>query len=211
MKLYLSSYQLGEKVDFLKTHCEKSGRVLDYIPNALDFTTADPIRKRDHIAQDSALLGDLGFSVRVLDLREYFGKTDALKERLSEASSVWVSGGNTFILRQTMHLSGFDELMFSYLSKRHDFLYGGYSAGCCVLSPDLSYLQQVDNPNDFPYPDIQETIWDGLGYIDFAFLPHYRSDHPESAAIEKEVEYCIENKLLFLALRDGEVLIEEEE
>jgi dipeptidase E len=207
MKLYLSSYKLGDEVDFLKAHAEESGSVLDYIYNALDFTGADPVRKQSHIDADIALLEGLGFSVRVLDLREYFGKMDALKERLSEASTVWVSGGNAFVLRQAMYLSGFDELMFSYLDERKDFLYGGYSAGCCVLAPDLSCLQQVDNPNDFPYPEIQETMWDGLGYLDFAILPHYRSDHPESAAIEKEVEYCIENKILFMALRDGEVLI----
>jgi len=37
------------------------------------------------------------------------------------------------------------------------------------------------------------------------------SDHPESEAIEKEVEYCIENKNLFMAHRDGEVIIEDVE
>ncbi|HMO18488.1 MAG TPA: Type 1 glutamine amidotransferase-like domain-containing protein [Oligoflexia bacterium] len=194
--------------DYLKSHREKYGGKLDYIPNALDFTTADPEKRLKHIASDSDLLKELGFSVRVLDLREYFGKQKELQDRLSEVSSVWVSGGNTFVLRQAMNLSGFDELMSSYLHDRKDFLYGAYSAGCCVLSPDLSHLQQVDDPNDFPYPEITETIWDGLGYIDFAFLPHYRSDHPESADIEKEVEYCIDNKILFIALRDGEVLIE---
>lgn len=211
MKLYLSSYKLGDKTDFLKKHAEQTNGVLDYIPNALDFTSADPVRREKHIASDVSSLEALGFTVRVLDLREFFGKSEKLLERLRGVSTVWVSGGNTFVLRQAMFLSGFDELMFSYLSERKDFLYAGYSAGCCVLSPDLSFLQTVDKPDDFPYSQIQETMWEGLGYIDFAFLPHYRSDHPESADIEKEVEYCVENKILFLAFRDGEVLIDKDE
>jgi len=36
-----------------------------------------------------------------------------------------------------------------------------------------------------------EIIWAGLGLIPFCIAPHYRSDHPESALIDKSVEYFI--------------------
>jgi len=32
--------------------------------------------------------------------------------------------------------------------------------------------------------------------------PHYDSDHEESKATDKEIKYCIDNKILFKALRD---------
>src|SRR3989339_1986831 len=65
---------------------------------------------------------------------------------------------------------------------------------CRTISPDLRYLQIVDDPTIMPYK-IKEIIWDGLGLINFAFLPHYKSDHPESKDIDKEVEYCKKNKI----------------
>ena len=37
--------------------------------------------------------------------------------------------------------------------------------------------------------------------------PHYKSDHNESADIDKEVELMIDKKMLFIALRDWEAII----
>lgn len=76
-----------------------------------------------------------------------------------------------------------------------------------MLAPDLHALQQVDDPHDRPYPQIGETIWEGLALLPYMVLPHYKSDHPESADIDLEVQYCIDNKTPFVALRDGEVLV----
>ena len=45
------------------------------------------------------------------------------------------------------------------------------------------------------------------GLINYCIATHYKSDHYESELINKTVEYFIENKLLFKALRDGEVII----
>jgi dipeptidase E len=41
-------------------------------------------------------------------------------------------------------------------------------------------------------------------------LPHYQSDHPESAAIERELQYCTANGISFRTLRDGEVVVLED-
>ncbi len=207
MKLYLSSYKLGTEVSFLNSYINEFGSKMAYIPNALDFTKADPIKRKEHIASDVASLSELGFNVEILDLKDYFGKTQELSEKLASLNSVWVSGGNTFVLRQAMKISGFGDLIHSELDHRDDFLYAGYSAGCCVLSPELVHLKQVDDAKDFPYPEINEQIWEGLGVIDFAILPHYDSDHHESKLIDKEIQYCIDSKILFIALRDGEVIL----
>jgi dipeptidase E len=108
-----------------------------------------------------------------------------------------------------MKLSGFDSL-FPKLRIRKDFLYAGYSAGICVLCDSLKYIQHVDDPGFFPYARHKEVVWEGLGVFTYGILPHYRSDHHESEAIEKDVQACIDNKWLFKVLRDGEVIIVEE-
>lgn len=215
MKLYLSSYKIGTEEKFLKSHIEEYGNKIAYISNALDFTNPNIEKINEVISSDIKNLNDIGFDVEVLDLKDYFSDysngAPKLKSKLAAISAIWVSGGNTFILRQAMKLSGLDEIIINELSERKDFLYAGYSAGICVLSPDLVHLQTVDNPDELPYKENTETIWEGLNIIDFAILPHYDSDHPESADIDKEIKFCIENKILFLALRDGEVIIKDEE
>ncbi len=208
MKLYLSSYKLGDETETLQKWLASTQKRVGYIPNAFDFTGMPPENRVKHMDFDTNELKTLGFEVEVLDLRDYFGRMDALREKLADLDMVWVSGGNTFVLRQALRLSGFDELI-KELAKREDFVYGGYSAGCCVLSPTLKGLQTVDDPHDFPYQEIHEPIWEGLGLIDYAFLPHYDSDHPESEDIDKEVAYCTENKIPFKTVRDGEVSLSE--
>ena len=115
-------------------------------------------------------------------------------------------GGNTFVLRQAMKLSGFDAILKSML-KKDNILYGGYSAGICVLAPTMRGLELVDHPEAKPYGKKYKTIWEGLGILNYLIVPHYKSDHPESKRMNKVVKYVIDNKMLFKTLRDGEVII----
>ncbi len=209
MKFYLSSYKFGNEVDRLKTMLPQSSSI-GHINNSRDWTDANPEIKIKHQKEETEQLNQLGFIVEPLDLKDYFGKQDMLREKLLQLNGLWVSGGNTFVLRQAMKLSGFDKL-FSELKLRKGFLYGGYSAGICILCDSLKYIQNVDNLNDFPYDDSKEVIWEGLNIFNYGLLPHYNSDHFESEAIGKEVQMCIENKWLFKVLRDGEVIILEDE
>jgi len=78
----------------------------------------------------------------------------------------------------------------------------------CVLAPRLEGLHHVDDPTVCPYPG-SSVIWEGLGILDYLVLPHYKSDHPESANIDRDVEYCTKNGIPFRTLRDGEVIIED--
>ncbi len=202
MKFYLSSYKLGNEVEKL-AEMASNNKKMAYIPNALDAWNEIGKRKR-YERKDMAQLGKIGFKVERLDLRDYFDKKKALKKKLGGFGAVWVSGGNTFVLRQAMNLSGFDEILKSL--KRTDMLYGGYSAGICVLSPSLRGIELVDNPKAMPYKK-SRLIWNGLGIIDYSIVPHYKSDHPESKAMEKVVAYFKRNKVRFKALKDGEVII----
>lgn len=209
MKFYLSSYKVGNETEQLRTFL--SGKTVGYIPNAGDFSAADPIKSKEVTERDTQSLKQLGIDVEILNLRDFFGKKDALRKELQRLGGIWIRGGNTFVLRQAMKLSGLDELLTQELRSRDDFVYGGYSAAGCVLSPSLKCYQIVDDPKETPYEGWKEVLWDGLGLIEFAFMPHFDSDHSESADINREIQYCVENHIPYKALRDGEVLIINEE
>ena len=208
MKYYLSSYKFGNEVEKLKQMLPQGSRI-GHINNSRDFTGASQSIAAGFQNEEIVALNEMGFVPEPLDLKDYFGKEKALRQKLAELDGLWVSGGNTFVLRQSMRLSGFDNI-FNELRGRKDFLYGGYSAGVCILCDSLKYIQIADNPNDFPYEGNKETIWEGLGVFDYGILPHYDSDHFESELIGKDVRKCIDNKWLFKAMRDGEVIIIEE-
>ena len=209
MKFYLSSYKFGNEVEKLKRMLP-GGSKIGHINNSRDFTWADPVIRENYQREEIGVLNSFGFSAEPLDLKIYFNKADLLSGKIRGLDGLWVSGGNTFVLRQAMKLSGFDTI-FKELMQRKDFLYAGYSAGICILCDSLKYIQNVDDPNDFPYPENKETIWEGLGVFNYGLLPHYDSDHFESAAVGNEVQACIDNKWLFKALRDGEVIIIDED
>ncbi len=178
MKYYLSSYQLGDKINQLKSLIKKTSGKFGYIPNALDFTKANLARRKKHIKSDMKDLEKNGAKVELLGLKSYFGKKESLKKKLLFLGGVYVSGGTTFVLRQAMKLSGFDELLFE-MPSRDNFLYIAYSAGVCLLTKSMRQYAITDDAKDFPYPQIQKQIWEGLSIIDFVFEPHYKSDHPE--------------------------------
>jgi len=209
MKLYLSSYKFGNDYKSLKNILKKGAKI-GHINNSRDWIGVNEKNKQDALIEEMTFLENLGFDCEHLDLKKYFGQEDILKTKLEQLDGVWVCGGNTFVLRQAMRLSGFDNI-FKQLQKNKDFFWGGYSAGICILSDSLKYIDQVDDSDNLPYEEIKSPIYEGLGIFNFALLPHYKSEHHESEMIEKEVERCIKNKWLFKALKDGEVLILETE
>jgi len=205
LKLYLSSYKLGDKVEELKRLISATNKEAAYLPNALDFSD-DPNRRRKGELSDIKELEGLGLRVQLFDLREFFQRRALLERRMNEFGVFWARGGNAFVLRQAMKLSGFDEVLRG-LVLRDDLLYGGYSAGACVLSPSLKGIDLMDNPAAKPYGNRSQVIWTGLGLVDYAIVPHYRSDHPESHLAEKAIEYLRANKVRFRKLKDGEVIV----
>lgn len=206
MKFYLSSYKIGNEVSKLKELLKTGNKKTAYISNALDYSN-DLERRKKSEQSDIEELKKLDLNVELLDLRDYFNKSKELEEKISKFDVIWVRGGNLFVLRQAMKLSGFDNIL-KKLIKKNDILYGGYSAGVCVLAPTLKGMELMDDLNATnPYGNQSEIIWDGLGILDYSVIPHYESNHPESEDAKKVVEYMIENKILFKVLKDGEVII----
>lgn len=89
----------------------------------------------------------------------------------------------------------------------NQIVYAGFSAAVCLAAPTLLGVDIVDDPNVVPLSYEKEFSWDGLGLIDYNVAVHYKSDHPESASTDKEVEYYQENNIPYKTLSDGEVII----
>ncbi|HUR07810.1 MAG TPA: Type 1 glutamine amidotransferase-like domain-containing protein [Nonomuraea sp.] len=172
------------------------------IGNALDAAPAAV--RQQATGREVAALRERGYQVSEVDLREYFDAPQDLAERLSGV--VWVHGGNPFVLRLAMARSGADTILIDLL-RRDAVVYAGWSAGACVLSPSLHGLELVDDPEETEAVYGEPARWDGLGLLDYAFVPHYRSPVPESEPIERVVERYDREAVAYRALRDGEVIV----
>lgn len=203
MRLYLSSFRNGNKPEKL-LELLGDGRRTAVIFNAVDFKSESD-RAIDYAAEAERLKG-IGLEPTEIDLRHYFGKPDGLKEALVGFDLIWVRGGNVFVLRRAFKQSGADEVIVELLAQ-DSAVYGGYSAGVDILQPHLHGIELVDPPDVVPDGYDKEVVWDCLGILPYCVAPHYKSDHPESADIDKSVAYYIENHVPFIALRDGEAIV----
>ena len=206
MKLYLSSYKIGERTDELTKWIKCNDNKILVIPNALDIFP-DGERKLKGIIDKCNELEEIGFEYEILDLRKYFGKKDSLVEEIKSYHAFYVLGGNVFVLRTAMKLSGFDEYL-QELSTNPNYLYAGFSAGICVLAENLKGIEMVDDCNQDPY-NYGNIIWEGIGLINYLPIPHYDTpSHPESHLMYNVVNYLKDNMLAYKTLKDGEVIIE---
>ncbi len=205
MKLYLSSYKIGNKAYELTKWLEENDNKIYLIANSRDVFP-DGERKIRGIQSDIQELEELGFQVEILDLRKYFGKQGELRELFKKVRAFYVIGGNTFVLRKAMFLSGFDEILKEF-SDNPNYLYAGYSAGVCLLSKRLEAVAIMDEPDLDPYESDLPPIYDGIGFFDEAIIPHYRSNHRETSLAEEAVIFCSNNNLPYIAMQDGDVII----
>ncbi|WP_309572564.1 Type 1 glutamine amidotransferase-like domain-containing protein [Deinococcus sp.] len=194
MRLYLSSFRIGNHPDRL-LGLLGTGRKTALIRNAVEGL---PFRA-DSLARDVADLQQLGLNVTVLDLRE-----PGAVERLPDFDLLFVRGGNVFTLRRVLADTGADTAILALLA-RDAVVYAGFSAGPCVLSPDLLPLAAVDPVGDLPNP-----VTTGLGLLDRLFVPHVDSpEHPETADCTRLAAQLEAQGIPIWRLRDGDVLVRE--
>ena len=204
MRLYLSSFRLGHHPEFLVRMAGEAARVA-VVANAMDGQPPDI--RRQAVERELAALSELQLRPAELDLRGYAGDPAALSESLAENDALWVCGGNVFMLRHALHLSGGDTVLPDLL-RRDALAYAGYSAGPCVLAPSLRGLEAVDDAAAVPRIYGTSPIFDGLGVLPYAIVPHYRSpDHPENAACEQVAARYAAAGVPHRTLRDGQALV----
>ena len=199
MRLYLCSYRLSGDTSAL-LRLVGDGRRAGIVLNASDAFG-------DHLylwPRESADLQALGFDVAEVDLRDHFGDPGGLRERLAALDLLWVTGGNTFVLARAMNACGFVDAF-----DRDRTTYAGYSAGVCVLAPDLDGIHLMDDPDVVPERYPADVRPQPLGWLPWRVVPHWRSDHAETDAADLAVAHLSRAGLPFRTLRDGEAIVVE--
>jgi dipeptidase E len=202
MRLYLSSFKLGNQPQRLMS-LAGAGQRAALVLNALDNL---PLARADWLETQAGALHQLGLDVEELDLRDHFGVRNDLRHVFENIDVLWINGGNAFLLRRAMRQSGFDSLIHEFLQADR-FVYAGFSAAVCCAAPTLRGAEFVDDPNGVAEEYDPDVVWDGLGLINYNVAVHYKSSHPESEAIEKEIRYYEAHRMPYKTLMDGQVLI----
>lgn len=210
MKLYLSSMMIGDHPDRLLAMSGGNGARMAVVTNALDYISFEDRLTYAQTKFDPIIyFGDAGFDPSIIDLRHYFGRPSDLQRVLSRYQVVWALGGNSFLLRRAMRANGFDCIIHDLLEE--GLVYSGWSAGACVAGSSLRPIALMDEPEKLApgYPNTP-PIWEGMGLVPYAVIPHHRSAHPESDAASLATEWAKANGFDHVALRDGEVIVSDD-
>ncbi|MFI1095584.1 Type 1 glutamine amidotransferase-like domain-containing protein [Streptomyces sp. NPDC020917] len=208
MRLYLSSFRLGDRPEHLLELLPggRTERPVAVVGNALDAEGGEA--RAAGMERESAALRALGLEPVEVDLREHAGGGPReMAAVLAAYPLVWLRGGNVFMLRQAMAHSGADTA-FRSLLERDALVYAGYSAGACVLAPSLRGLEHCDDATAVARVYGEEPVWDGLGVIDRAFVPHIESPgHPETVLLGEVSAAYRAAGTPHHRMRDGSVLV----
>jgi dipeptidase E len=146
------------------------------ITNAKDYKS--PEERRTSVNELLGYLSGLGMMPVEIDLRNYFeSKGDEVNAVLSKKKSIWLAGGNVFLLRRALRQSGIESLLGDKVRK-NEITLGGESAGAIIMGPTLKYSEletDEDSPDYIPGGYDKEVIWTGLGLVDFVPVPHYQT------------------------------------
>ncbi|ONM46997.1 Type 1 glutamine amidotransferase-like domain-containing protein [Nocardia donostiensis] len=202
MRLFLSSYRFGAHYSELVTLIGAAGPVA-VIGNACD---AWPDARAAAMTSEMVPLRRLGFSPQEIDLREYIGRATELERTLADFPLIWVRGGNTFVLRAQFARSGAD-LVIPQLLAADAVVYAGYSAGACLLAPDLHGLETADDPAEVGPACGMAPRWDGLGLIDRPIVPHVDSPtDPDGAGNQLAAQFRARG-IAHWALTDDDAIV----
>lgn len=157
--------------------------------------------------KDMGELRNTGFEVEKIELRQFFYKEKELEEKLKNFGLIWVRGGNEFVLRQAMRLSGLENILKKFQKEKTNIVYGGYGAGITIIGPTLKGIELIEDIEQKPYPVLRYTIWEGIGLIDYQIVPHHDKENPGVSGMNELIEYYEENEIKYKTLKDGEVII----
>lgn len=120
----------------------------------------------DWLIEDMERFKKMNFKIDVCDINGV--DINNFLPRFEWADVLYFEGGNTQWLRKSIKASGLEEHLSKLLETR---VWIGASAGSCVLCPTICNSCQDlfdENIKDFPI--------DGLGFVDFQFVPHFNSE-----------------------------------
>ena len=88
MKFYLSSYKFGNDYNELTKMLPKRAKI-GHVNNSRDWLGVNEENKQKSLNEEMLFLENLGFKCEHLDLKDYFGKEEFLKNKLDELDGIW--------------------------------------------------------------------------------------------------------------------------
>jgi len=198
MKLYLSSIGIPTPDDLSELLDKPLTEVtVAFIPNANDYYAE---RAWSVVtSQRVTPLEALGMKVTVVDLRNYHDGA-VLEKTLQRYDLIWVTGGNTFLLREEMRKSGFEQVVKGLLNNGK--VYGGNSAGALVAGESIGGINlESSDPPEYA----EEVIEDGLGLVPYIVVPHV--DNSEFSEVMKVVAQWPDRAKKLIELKDSQAVI----
>jgi len=122
-------------------------------------------------------------------------------EAIQNAEAVFVGGGNTFRLLNSLYASGVMPVLRARVGRGLPYI--GSSAGSIVACPSLKTTKDM--------PVVEPPSFDALGLVHFQISPHYLDPDPSSTHMgetqEQRIEQFLEeNGLPVVGLREGSFL-----
>ena len=103
---------------------------------------------------------------------------EEIASKLQRNDYIYVTGGNTFFLLQELKRTGADKIISEQIKSGKPYV--GESAGSIVLSRNIEYVKDMDDPTAAPNLD----SFSSLGLVDFYPLPHH-TNFPFKESVEK--------------------------
>lgn len=155
-RLFLASHGLSALPAWLASLPTTPRRV------ALVPTAAAPLPAAPFVESTAQALRRAGLAIEHFDLAE--ADPGQVQRTLDHVEVVFVTGGYAMFLLQHVHRTGFDRLVVA-AAREGRLAYAGTSAGAALAGPDLSPLQDPDDPGTI-------TTTRGLNLVPFVVLAH---------------------------------------
>ncbi len=194
MKAFLLSHNIGQK------HIDLFKKIIGQpkVSKALFITTAavpygfDP--KPEWLSESLESMSQFAETVdeTSLEAGEY------MPNDLSQYDFIFVSGGNTFYLAYRLAKIGLDKKIKEYIN--NEGVFSGSSAGSIILMDSIEHFAPADDPSKAP------KIYSGLGLIDFAVIPHAKSEK-YGLVMDKIAEKYKAEGIDVIPIDDNQVLV----
>ncbi|MCM3511525.1 Type 1 glutamine amidotransferase-like domain-containing protein [Carnobacterium inhibens] len=168
-----------------------NGKTVTFIP-----TASIPEEIDHYVYSAKEVFTNLGIVVEELDIST--ASLEEIKEKLEQNNFIYVSGGNTFYLLQELRRSGADKIIIKQVEQGK--LYIGESAGTVVTSPNINYINLIDDKEKAPDLD----TFEGLNLINFYPVPHYNNEPFKKVVADLITQY--DSNLNIVPFSNSEVI-----
>ena len=191
-KLFLSS-SFANVVELFEKSIDESfeGKRVAFIPTASIHEEVT-----FYVDEGKKALEKLGLIIDILEIST--STKEKISNILGNCDYIYVSGGNTFFLLQELKKIGAHKIIIEQIKLGK--IYIGESAGSVILSPDITYIKEMDDSSV-----VNLHSFSSLGVIDFYPLPHYNNFPFEQST--KKIESMYTDKIKLCLLNNNQAIL----